>query len=468
MNVRAGVRPAAAGGEREHVAGIHWWIIVAAFLLTAVYFHSKVDPGTRFAFKQGDLNYGPSWFQVEQFGPFTPAELFTFAFAYLGLVRRLAHRRYNISTRALYFTVTIAAVVMMGTLVGLSSNTQSPIGDWRSLVVGALFAFGLWSTVLTSQEGVFRFAALFVAVVSWYGLDQLFAYARGGGEIAFYGRTPDSNHATLEYMVAAVGISLAFLRTRRLRLLWCTGILVGTIVVVLGFRRYAWVEIGVVFAMFALFAARRDKRYLVGSLGVVLATALAIAFSWSSLQWSERLASLNPFASKYDNALAATNASHLDDINDGWDQVQAHPITGLGVGITYVGQRTARWKGDAGMVHNGPIELWIKFGVLGVLLYLLAYFVVIRDIWRRRFGSRYSDLMAWGAGSFIIANFLITVSIYAWPFAVWEKSVLVFMLVAAMYPSSWREPEKGLPMSIRKQRIAEQQAAERAPEAVPA
>ena len=72
-------------------------------------------------------------------------------------------------------------------------------------------------------------------------------------------------------------------------------------------------------------------------------------------------------------------------------------MVGLGVGITYVGKRTARWKGDAGMVHNGPVEMWIKFGILGLITYVALYLALFWSIWKRRRGTRYSDLLAWGA-----------------------------------------------------------------------
>lgn len=422
--------------RRSEVAGFHWWVIVAAFLLAAVYFHSKTDPGQRFAFKQGDPNYGPAWFEVQQFGPFTPADVATVAFLYLAVMRRLTYRMFTLSKAAFYFTILVAIAIASGVVVGISNNTASPFGDWRDLLMGAVFAFCLWSTVLRSEEGCFRFAQVFVGVITWYAADQLFAYLHGGGEIAFYGRTPDSDHATLEFMVAATALSLAMLRTGRTRWLWGLGILLPSAVVVLGFRRYAWVELGIVFGVFLLLSGRNRGRYIAGIAVVAIAAALAIAVSWNQLQWSERFASLDPWASKQDNALAATNQSHIDDILDGWDQVSTHPILGLGVGVTYIGQRTFKWKGTAGMVHNGPIEIWIKFGVLGMALFFLGYLLIFRSVWKRRHGNNYSDWLAWGAGSFLLANFVITCTIYAWPYAVWEKSVLVFSMIALCFPAT--------------------------------
>jgi hypothetical protein len=414
-----------------------WLAASGLLLLCAVYFHSKLDPGTRFAIKNfgPSPDYGPSWFQDQKFGPFTPADLATFAFAYLAFVYRVGRRDFRVSRLAVYVTVAIAIAVAGGVVVGETNGTHSPFGDWRDLAQGGLVAFGLWSTVLRSERGCVRLAQLFVAIVAGYGGLQLVEFLQGGGEIAFYGRTPTADHATLEYMVAAVAVSLAMLRTRYTPLLWWAGVAIGTMVVVLAFRRYAWVELATVFGVFALLSGRDRKKYLKGVLAVVVAGTVAVAVTWSTLQWSERFASLNPLTTKSQNALAATNQSHIDDILDGVDQIQAHPVVGLGVGITYVGQRTARWKGDAGMVHNGPVEIWIKFGILGFLLYFVLYGILFVRIWKRRKGTSVTDLLAWGAGAFLLGNWLVNSTVYSWPFGVWEKSVLLFVMVALAFPS---------------------------------
>jgi O-antigen ligase len=273
-----------------------------------------------------------------------------------------------------------------------------------------------------------------------YGVDQLLNYARGGGEIAFYGRTTSGDHATLEFMVAAVGISMAMIRTRRTRFLWMAGIVVGTAVVILAFRRYAWVELATVFGAFVMLSGANRRRYLVSVAAVGVVGIVTVAATWSALDWGSRLASLDPTQTRAENVYATTNQGHIDDILDGWDQVRAHPVTGLGVGVLYHPTRSATWKGEAGMVHNAPIEVWIKFGILGVLIFFAIYFVLFRDIWRRRRRGRISDLLAFGGGAFLLGNFVVICTVYPWAFSTWEKGILIFSVIAMAYPPGWRSP----------------------------
>jgi O-antigen ligase len=332
-----------------------------------------------------------------------------------------------------------ATAILIGVATGIYHDTQSPFGDWRNLATGLLFAFGLWSTVVRTDRDCFRFAQIFVAIMAAYGADQLLQYASGGGEIAFYGRTTVGDHATLEFMVAAVGISMAMLRLRRTRLLWWAGIAIGTSVVALAFRRYAWVELAVVFAAFVLLSGASRRRYLLAITGVAAVCVVTVGLTWSSLDWGGRLASIDPSLTRAQNVYATTNQGHINDILDGLDEVRAHPVAGLGVGVLYHGSRTAQWKGDAGMVHNAPIEVWIKFGLLGLGVFLATYVILFRDIWRRRNRGRICDVLAFGAGAFLLGNFVIIATVYSWPFGAWEKGILIFAVIAMAYPPGWRE-----------------------------
>jgi hypothetical protein len=163
-----------------------------------------------------------------------------------------------------------------------------------------------------------------------------------------------------------------------------------------------------------------------------------VALTWSSLNWTARLASVNPTQTRAQNVLATTNQGHINDILDGIDEVRAHPFLGIGTGVLYHPTRSASWKGAAGMVHNAPIEMWIKFGILGVVTFFAVYFVLFREVWRRRYGRRASDMIAFGGGAFLLGNFLVIATVYAWPFGTWEKGILIFTVIAMAFPPGWR------------------------------
>ena len=261
--------PAVPIAQPAEIGRFVWWCFATLILFCAIYFHSKTDPGIRFAVKHSGLtNYGPSWWTQQKFGQFTPGDVAVIAFAYVGFIERLRSGRMAMSSRMAWLLGLGTTAVLMGIAAGIYHETQSPFGDWRDLAIGVLYAFALWSTVLRTDRDCFRFAQIFVGILVVYGAWQLVQYASGGGEIAFYGRTTVGDHATLEFMVAAVGVSMAMLRTHRSRTLWMAGIAVGTAVVVLAFRRYAWVELATVFAAFVLFSGVNRRRYLVSIAGL--------------------------------------------------------------------------------------------------------------------------------------------------------------------------------------------------------
>ena len=436
-------RALTAPSTRARIASLPWWIAAGGLVLAGIVWQSKLDPSIRFQLKQtGGEVYNPSWFTTPRFGEFSPADATTVLFCYLALLHRFVREGgFHISRRVIQVTLLIGIPVACGVAVGISNNTRSPFGDWRDLLVGFAFAVGLWSVILVNEESTFRFARLFVVLCAGYAATQLLEFAQGGGAIAFYGRTPEADHAVLEYMVAAVGISMALLRARRNTTLFWWAIALCASVVLLSFRRYAWVELGTVFVLFALFSSGHHRRtYIGGAFGLVVVGMVVMFLTSGSLNWAERIGSLDPFATKEENTLARTNSGHLDEIYDGMDQINQHPLMGLGVGVLYEGERTARWKGDAGMVHNGPIEMWIKFTILGLFAFFAVYWILFRDVWRRRRGARYSDLIAWGGGAFLFGQFLVTATVYAWPFGVWEKSILVFTVLAVMFPRHVDEP----------------------------
>ena len=230
-----------------------------------------------------------------------------------------------------------------------------------------------------------RYAQIYVAIMVVYGIDQLARYASGGGEVAFYGRD-DYGRPRHARVHGRRGRDLDgdATRSRQTQALWWAGIVVGTAVVALSFRRYAWVELATVFAASCCSPAPTGVATSSDRSRVAVACGVTIALTWSRCTGAGGWRASIPARRERTTSTRPPTRATSTTSSTGWDQVRAHPITGLGVGVLYHATRTARWKGDAGMVHNAPVEVWIKFGLLGVIVFFAVYFILFRDIWRRR------------------------------------------------------------------------------------
>ena len=84
LDRRPGARPVAATTEPADIARFAGWCFAAFIIFTAIYYHSRTaDPGVRFAIRNGTItDYGPSWWDQQKFGQFTPGDL---------AVRRIGH-----------------------------------------------------------------------------------------------------------------------------------------------------------------------------------------------------------------------------------------------------------------------------------------------------------------------------------------------------------------------------------------
>jgi O-antigen ligase len=413
-----------------------WWIAVGALLLCGLMFNE-------FATAEGP----PSFFHRKLAGGFSIANVTILLFAYVAALRRLRLGAANVSRACVYSVVAVSIPVVLSVWVGVAHGSTNPFGSWKDLLMGALFAFGLWSTIAQRESDVRRFAELFVIVTTGYSVYLLGRYLLGGGVVTqTLGRTPVFDAPTLDFLVGTVALSLAMLTTDSRRRLWLSGIVLPTIVIVLSLRRHSWGELAVVVCILGAVRGVRlwDRRQgRVAPVLVVIAIAgLAVALGTGGSRFTQRLASFNvahASTARYDN----TNQSHLDDIRDGWDQVRHHWILGLGVGVRFVGARTFSWKGQGGDIHNGILTVWVIFGLLGVVEYLGGHVLLFRLL-RRRVRSEQGEAaaVARGAFAFLLAQFLVSLTFVTWPFAFWQESILTFAFIALAFPADRnRAPE---------------------------
>jgi len=79
------------------------------------------------------------------------------------------------------------------------------------------------------------------------------------------------------------------------------------------------------------------------------------------------------FDSKYESKYGTDN-SHIAEMKDGWFNVKRNWI----LGVTHFGSnKTIRVQtvGQSGLfVHNGYLQIWLVYGILGLILYLILYY----------------------------------------------------------------------------------------------
>lgn len=431
MSVYARTRPAARALPHEATASAEWrpnvaWALAALTLVATLVFRE---------FPEAD---GPSsWFHHAAFAGFKPADLFVLAFAWIAVLRWLARPAATLPRESVIATIVVAIPVLTGIWTGLAHGSTNLFSDWKNLVIGCIFAFALWATLLHTDEDVIRMARLMVLVSTGYSAFIIVRFALGGGVVTeTLGRTPVFTGPVLVYMIAAVAVSAAMLAVQGSRPIWLTGAALPAAVVLLSLRRFAWGELATVIVLIlAMHVETRGalRRLLPPIAALAAVFALLIATGGGIGVYAQRLASFD-FLTRSSSRYAVTNQSHLDDILDGWDQVKRHPLFGLGVGVTFVGDRTRSWKPVSSQVHNGPLTVWIQFGLLGLVVFLGAHlklFSAMRSRLRGQTAERAAITRA--ALAFAVAQFLVTCTITTWTYALWAESIVTFTLIAMVF-----------------------------------
>jgi hypothetical protein len=346
-----------------------------------------------------------------------------------------------LSSRMLVAGLFGVTIIVVAVWVGMANGSTALFGDWKNLFLG----FGLWFVLskglCNTSQGRIVLAATLVAVTAGWALWLLVDFSRGGGvTVPILGRIPVWDHPSLEFMVASGAIaSWRLISTKgspSTKGVWLLGVLLPGAVIILSFRRFAWVELVLALGIVLVLGGRR-RQYRVRSLlttGVmVVGATAAIGYGSPDKSFGERLDSLDIGAgSSTGLTYSSTNDAHLNDIRDAWDVITRHPIWGLGVGTTYTAERTADWKSTSGMVHNGPLDVWIKFGLAGVLFYAAGMAMLIRTTSRRLS----EEAFAGGVFAFFVGQLAVTSTVFAWPFATLAGSILFFCCVSLVHPTT--------------------------------
>lgn len=331
----------------------------------------------------------------------------------------------------------VAAVVAVGLSlgIGLLRNSDELFVDWRNVAVLALVAAiaARWLAAQPWRRWVITDLAITYGVMTTI---SLFSWILGGGSVLFGVRIPIWYFNNLYLAAFAAIVATDFWLEQRegsarsaydRAVGWAA--ISSTLVVALSYRRSVWLLLvaGMTLVAWRALRARHlssRKFATISALGALFLVILLLSIGTEAL--AERIASINPTS---ENRLASTNSDHLGDILDAWDVVAENPVAGAGVGAYYETDRIAGWKTRSFEVHNAFLNSWLKFGLLGLVVYIgfhvrwiMAYFKAGKLGWLA--GSA-------GAGIYLLAD-QVPASIQTWAYASFQLSIHRGILLAAL------------------------------------
>ena len=250
--------------------------------------------------------------------------------------------------------------------------------DWRALAVGVgtYVVFALW---VQTPEDV-RSATLLFAGYMAVRIGLTFAeFFRGGGDVIVGIRIPVFDGPTLSAMVftAVLAMRMSDAASQRLqKLCWLGLSSAASLLVLLCFRRTFWAELGIATGLLLMIEKRRRGRKLLLALGALLAVAAIVGPAFY-----ERVQSMD-FTTD-ESEFSQDNPDHVGEVLDAWDRVQRNPVTGIGLGRSFPTMRIQEWKEESVMVHNAPLHVWLKYGLLGLACYVWFHAALFRWLHQR-------------------------------------------------------------------------------------
>lgn len=327
-----------------------------------------------------------------------------------------------------------ASAVAVSLTYGMQHGGKNFFFDWRALALG--MGFYVTYRVWIEDTGSARQAlVVFGVVVAVRIMLLLGMYLAGGGDTLLGIRIPAFDGPTVSAAVFAALLGLSLSGNNQSS--WCRGgwlllAAMAILLVVLCFRRTYWAELAV---GIVILGPNSGRQWLRGAL--VLACIAALAWIFMGRSMLERVASLD-FTSS-DSSYAGDNADHVGDLLDAWDQVKVSPMMGVGLGHSYPTWRIRNWKDESVMVHNAPLHVWLKYGLLGLAFYLLYHLALFRYL--RQHAKRSTPLrrpVVVAVLAYLAAQFLVSLGFAPWPYSAVQSTNLIAFLLAVAFT---REPE---------------------------
>ena len=322
-----------------------------------------------------------------------------------------------------------AMTIAISLVYGMERGGQNFFFDWRALALGVAFYLIYRFWIRTAADA--RAAVVVFGVVAAARIATLFfTYARGQGDSLLGLRIPMFDGPSISALVFAVILGTAlFADDSQPRRRWLSLLLsaAAMLMVALCFRRTYWAELVIGMGLLALTTHGRRLRILALPLCMAMVAFLALGTSFT-----ERLSSID--FTRDDPPYGEDNADHVGDLQDAWVQVRASPWMGIGLGRSYPTSLIRNWKEQSVMVHNAPLHVWLKYGLLGLGLYLAYHLSLFRYL--RLQGKRSppgNRLIVGAVLAYLAAQFVVSLGFTPWPYSAVQSTNLIAFLLAVAF-----------------------------------
>jgi hypothetical protein len=372
---------------------------------------------------------------------FRPVDLIVLSTGGLAVLARAVRGRSStpeIPGQIVLALASFGVAVVISVAYGVSKGGTDVFFDWRNAFLGAVVAFAALSAIRDARAALLG-AYVLLAVIGAKSVFLLTRFVVGSSPVrAFPNHTiPTFDGPTLHAAALSALLALSLLchaprQPRALRTLSILTLVSSALVVSVSMRRTYWGQLGIGLAILVIGLPARIRARLAIVAGAGALVALTMLDPGALVG---RLQSLAVFSGS-NNPYAATNHDHVNDLLDAWDVIESSPLLGNGLGAPYATERIKGWKSASWGVHNGPLHVWIGYGLLGLVSYALFHFHLFGWLYRRGRQSIDGPTRGIAHGVFAswLGSFTMSLGFSPWPYGSFQNAMLLgicFSLVAA-------------------------------------
>jgi O-antigen ligase len=374
-------------------------------------------------------------------GGFRPIDLIVLFAGAIALLTRTTQRHSEPSRIPRPILLSLGAfgiAVGISIVHGVSKGGTELFFDWRNAFLGVVAAIAALATFRSARAALLG-AYVLLLVLGGKSVFLLFRFLSGLSPVrAFSGHTiPTFDGPTLQATVLAALLALSLLchvsrQPRAARALTIITLLSSSMLVLVSMRRTYWGQLGIGLAILLMGIPGRVRIRL----GLITAAGALIALTMLDPNaLIGRLQSLLVFSDSK-SPYASTNDDHVNDLLDAWDVALENPVLGKGLGVQYETERIQGWKSASWGVHNGPLHVWVGYGLLGLISYMTFHVYLFGWLYRRGRESTEGPArgIAYGVFAAWVGSFTMSLGFSPWPYGALQNAMLLgicFTLVAA-------------------------------------